>query len=109
MHPNAEAIAGSMRNRVRASLSSSMRAVPLAGGRASAIKLEPVAHAQQPQRSQANRSGEHEPLEQRLPQRLHVEDEEQIADRAKHERPEDRADRAARAAEERNEIGRAHV
>jgi hypothetical protein len=56
---------------------------------------------QQPERAEAH-GGEHDALEQRLPQRLHVEHEQQVADRAEHQRAEDRADRAARAAEQRD-------
>ena len=47
-------------------------------------------------RAEADRDEQHEALEQRLPQRLEVEDEEQVADGAEGEGAEDRADGAAR-------------
>src|SRR6185436_20597078 len=73
-----------------------------AGTRASAIQVEPVADSQESQRAQGYGCDQHYALEQRLPQRLDVENEEEVADRAEHERAEDGADGAARAAEERN-------
>src|SRR6478609_7846759 len=47
-----------------------------ASARASSIELEPVAHAQQPKRAERYRSDQHDALEQRLPQRLDVEHEQ---------------------------------
>src|SRR5215470_15402386 len=98
MHANAHATAGSMRRQTRAAPPAD--ATPAPEERASAIQFEPVADAQQPQRSQAHRRHQHDALEQRLPQRLDVEHEEKIADRTEHERSEDGADRTARAAEQ---------
>src|ERR1700688_2582385 len=66
-----------------------------------AEELEAVAHAEPARRAEADRGKQHDPLEERLEERRQVEDEEQVLDRAQHEGAEDRADRAACAAEER--------
>src|SRR5215472_4044465 len=100
MQPNAQATAGSMRRQTRADPPLEGTSAPVE--RTSAIQLEAVADAQQPQRSQAHSRHQHGALEQRLPQWLDVEHEQEIADRAKHERAEDGADRAARPAEQRH-------
>ena len=52
--------------------------------------------------AEADGEQQHDALEQRLPQRVEVEDEEQVADGAEGERAEDRADGAAPAAEQRH-------
>src|SRR5215831_9902283 len=98
--PNAHVTAGSMRRREPAARLRD--AVSRPDERASAIQFEAVADAQQLQRPEANRRHQHATLEQRLPQRLHVEHEQQIADRAEHQRAEDRADCASRTPEQRN-------
>ena len=101
MQPNAHAMAGSMRRRAPTPACQTRRR----------DAREP---ARQPYRSsrlrmrssrtdaEADGGHQHHALEQRLPQRLDVEHEQQVADRAEHQRAEDRADRAARAAEQRH-------
>src|ERR1035438_2777879 len=101
MQPYAERMAGSMRRRIVLNA--------LSGVRASAIQVEPVAHAQQPDRAEAHGGQQNQALEQRLPQRIEVEDEQQIADGAKHQGAEDRADRAARTAEQRHVLSMADM
>src|SRR4051812_86797 len=99
MQPNAHAMAGSTWRRSPSAIV--RNPPPLTRDCASAIQLETIAHAQQPECAEADGGRQHHPLEQRLPQWLDVEHEEQIADRAKHERPENCADRAAGTAEQR--------
>src|SRR3954447_593948 len=100
MQPNAHAMAGSTWRR---SASAIVRnPPPLTRDCASAIELETIAHAQQPECAEADGGRQHHPLEQRLPKRLDVEHEEQIADRAKHQRAKDGADRAAGTTEQRH-------
>ena len=65
-------------------------------------EVEAVAHADEARRADRNGGQQHHALEQGLPERLDVEDEQQIADRAERERAENRADRAARTAEQRD-------
>src|SRR5262245_37256671 len=84
MQPNADTMAGSARRRSACHAETArmpVEAVPPT----SAIEIEPVAHAQQAQRAQAHRGGQHHALEQRLPQRLEVEHEQQVADGAEHQ------------------------
>src|SRR4029077_21201165 len=101
MQPNAAAMGGSIRRRNRLTVvpNASME-LPARTG-ASAIEVEPIADAQQPDRAQADGGDQHDPLEQRLPQRFDVEHEKQVADRANHQRSENGPDGAARAAEQR--------
>src|SRR6185312_8383010 len=65
-------------------------------------ELEPVAHLEQAGGADRYGDQEYHALEQRLPQRIEIEDEQQIADRAKGERSEDGAHGAAAAAEQRH-------
>src|SRR5439155_18911779 len=102
MQPNAQAIAGSMRRRMLLRTPPNERPRAAARDDASAIQVEAVANSQQPDRAKTNGRGQNDSLEQRLPQRFDVEHEEQIADRAEHQRAEDRANRAARTAEQRH-------
>src|SRR6185295_11438263 len=99
MQPNAHAMAGSTWR--RSPSASARMPPPLTRDCTSAIQLEAIADAQQPQGAETDGRRQHDTLEERLPQRLDVEHEEQVADRAKHQRAEDRADRAAGAAEQR--------
>ena len=46
-------------------------------------------------RAEADREQQHDALKQRLPQRIEIEHEQEIADGAEGQRAEDRADRAA--------------
>src|SRR5690606_1237566 len=63
--------------------------------------LQPVLDAEQRERAEADGDEQDHALEKRLPQRVKVEDEEQVADRAESESSEDRADGAAAPAEQR--------
>src|SRR5271165_7226644 len=65
-------------------------------------QFQPVADLKQPRSADANGCKQHEALKQRLPKRVEIEDEEEISDRAEHQRAEDGADRASRAAVERD-------
>src|SRR5437660_10504653 len=101
MQPNAHAIAGSMRRRMPPTALPKARPGCLTRDGASAIQVEAIADVQQPDGAETDGCGQYDPLEQRLPQWFDVEHEEQVADRAKHQRSEDRADGAARTAEKR--------
>src|SRR6478672_7362282 len=65
-------------------------------------EVEAVLHPEQPEGTERHRRHQNETLEQRLPQRVEVEDEEKIANGAKHQRPEDCADGRSRSAEKRD-------
>src|SRR5437764_591318 len=65
-------------------------------------EIQTVADLKQPDRPEADRRQQDDALEQGLPQRLEIEDEQEIADRAKHQGAENRADRAARSAKQRH-------
>src|SRR5215813_10382357 len=93
MHPNAVNTAGSTRRNTGLLA----RRLVIA---ASPEELEPVADAEQPERTEADRGQQDDAEEQRLPQRIKVKDEQQVADGTEDERAEDRADRAAAAAEQ---------
>ena len=71
-------------------------------GVAQSEPLQPVPHAEEAEGAEADREHQHHALEERLPERVEVEDEEQVADGAEGERAENRADGAAGPAEERN-------
>src|SRR5258706_6596342 len=94
MQPNAVAIAGSacpiMRFNCRVVTSGSRE------------QVQSIADPEQSRRTEADRHQQHDPLEQRLPERLRVEDEQQIADSAEHQRTKDRTDGAARTSEKRH-------
>ena len=60
--------------------------------------VQAVAHAHQPEGADADGEQQHDALEERLPERVEVEDEEEVADGAEGERAEDGADGAAAAA-----------
>src|SRR5450432_1856582 len=102
MQPNAHAMAGSMRRRTLPTMLPNTLPERLPGGRVSAIQVESVPDAQQPDRAEAYGCQQHHALEQRLPQRFDVEHEQQVADGAEHQRAKDRTDRAARTAEQRH-------
>jgi hypothetical protein len=68
---------------------------------ASPVEIEAVLDAQQPQRAEADSDQEHDADEQRLQDRVDVEDDQEIADGAHDEGAEDRADGTARSAEQR--------
>ncbi len=53
----------------------------------SAEKFEAVAHLEQARRTDGNGNQQHQSLEQRLPQRVEIEDEQQIADGTEGQRP----------------------
>src|SRR5215469_16871477 len=78
---------------------SALRRVPVI---ALTEELEAVAHAQHAGGAEAHGGEQHDALEERLPERRQVEDEEQVLDGAQHEGAEDRADRRAGAAIERS-------
>ena len=74
-----------------------------ARGRARSFEpVQAVAHPEQPEGADADGEHQHDALEERLPERVEVEDEEQVADGAEGQRAEDRADGAAAAAGERD-------
>src|SRR4051812_4210750 len=100
MQPNAQAMAGSTWRRSPPAIA--RKPPPSTRDCTSAIELETIAYAQQPERTETDGRRQHDALEERLPERLHVEHEEQVANRAKHQRAEDCADRAARTAEQRH-------
>src|SRR5512141_447558 len=93
MQPKAHAMAGSNDRRTLPVMSPSIvRRGPAdrpGEPRSSAIQVESIADAQQPNGAEAHRGEQHDALEQRLPQRFDVEHEQQVADRAEHQRPED--------------------
>src|SRR5690349_20799161 len=66
-----------------------------------AVEVDLVLDAQQPQGADADGQQQHYAHEQRLKHRVDVEDDQQIADGAHDEGPEDRPDDAADAAEQR--------
>src|SRR4051794_34516101 len=93
MHANAVATAGSTRRRAE------WTRVVMSG---LSKQVEAVADLEQTDRAEADGGKQHHPLEERLPERVEVEDEEEVADGAEHQRAEDRADGAAGAAEQRD-------
>src|SRR5690349_15600006 len=68
----------------------------------SAEYVETVAHLEQAGRTDRHRQRPHHTLEQRLPQRIEIEHEQQVADGEEGQRAEDRAYRAAAPAEQRH-------
>src|SRR5690349_5176129 len=95
MQPNAVSTAGS-----------TLRKAELAGrGRfilASPEQVQAVADADQAEGAEADRDQQHDAEEERLPQRIEIEHEQEIADRAEDKGAEDRANRAAPTAIERD-------
>src|SRR4051812_41364877 len=69
-------------------------------GTPSSEHFEPVGEPQQSQSAQADGGEQHQALEQRLQQRIDIEDAEREGDRPQDEGAEDRADRAAGAAQQ---------
>src|ERR1044072_8319652 len=94
MQPNAVRTAGSNRRRTGLLALRLVMALP--------EQIEPVADAEQAERAEADRHQEHDAEEQRLPQSVEIEHEQQVADGAIDQRAEDRADRAAAPAEQRH-------
>src|SRR5258706_5678977 len=94
MQPNAVAIAGSAWPITRFNC----RVVT----RSSREQVQSIADPEQTRRPETDRNQQHEALEQRLPERFEIEDEQQVADSAEHQRAKNRADCAARASEQRH-------
>src|SRR5437016_14233969 len=65
------------------------------------MQVHPLLDPEQTERAEADRDEEDDAEEEWLPERVQIEDEEQIADGAEHEGAEDGADRAAGAAVQR--------
>src|ERR1700736_3555088 len=93
MHPKAVATAGSTFRQ------SAPRVVI---GAASFEEIETIADLKQPHRAKAYGRQQHDALEQGLPQRIEIEDEQEVADGSEHQGAEDRANRAARSPEQRD-------
>src|SRR5688500_18239411 len=94
MQPNAVRTAGSNRRRTGLAALRLLMALP--------EQIEPVADTEQSERAEADRDQQDNAEEQRLPQRIEIEHEQQVADGAVDERAEDRTDRAAAPAEQRH-------
>ena len=86
MHPKAVATAGS---------TFCHKAPRVVIEAASFEEIETIADLKQPQRTKTYGRQKHDALEQRLPQRFKIEDEQEVADGPKHQGAEDRTDRAA--------------
>src|SRR5579871_1771299 len=99
MQAKAVVTAGSRRRKIAGRRELSGRASSVLISATSSEQVETVADLEKPRRADRDGEEEHHALEQLLPQRLDVEDEEEQADGAVGERPEDGADRAAAAAE----------
>src|SRR5579885_766430 len=74
----------------------------------SAEEFEAVADAEDARRAEAQGGEQDGALDERLPQRRQIEDEEEVADRAQHEGAEDRADSAAHATQQRRAADHHH-
>src|SRR5688572_21438436 len=94
MQPNAVRTAGSNRRKTGLLALRLVMALP--------EQIESVADADQAERAETDRDQQDNTEEQRLPQRIEIEHEQQVADGAVDERAKDRTDRAAAPAEQRH-------
>src|SRR5215469_6527601 len=103
MQPNAVATAGSMRRSAAGRREADALAGPALMWRdRSCEEVQAVADLEQARCPDADCQQQDHALEQRLPERLQIEDEEEVPDGAEGKRAEDCADGASRSAEQRD-------